>query len=549
MDVIEQARLLRRACWRFRGRLCAIAIVWGILSGTAVAQPHTRIALDAPESGSRLSVEMLRPQCATQLVFAEDVPGGRRANWRLEAPWSWVDEREARSPTCVSRFAFSAPVAGDAGDREYPFVFVSAAGLHVHLPALAVIGETASAPEHVHITSSQCPDAAPAVLAGYRLIDACRQQGGMTSIDARTPAWLARLLETTLEGTLARGQLLFGALDTDPVRLFVRYEGGTGPQTWRGWTKGAELFLGFSGDWTESEPLRFEAEKYVTHEVLHLWFGWKRHSGPDTPAWLSEGFAEYFALDMMRERGRQPVAVFQRAVLDRYDQCLAHLAAGSSRPSPLSGASIYNCGVTGVYRLDRHLGSRTLAQAAAPWRGVFESSGTGVTPDEVAKHYVAAGADPVTAGDLERMATSPEEDGLGLTVVADTMSGAFAAQARAHLLQALVQQFCPRPPYGFTTFDDHVELDTGDDCGPLSGRPRVSGVGAVSLFGPDAAAAVEAAIDACERHVPIRLLQPEGTHLQVECRQPISRPKPVLRARCAQESACDLAREETSAPI
>ncbi|MEF3083226.1 hypothetical protein V3391_13515 [Luteimonas sp. SMYT11W] len=549
MDVIEHQWLSGPARWRCGDRLCAMAITWGLLACPVGAQAQARIALNAAESGSRVAVEMVRAHCTARIVFAEDVPGGRRASWRLEAPWSWVDDREARSPTCLSRIAFSAPAESDAADREYPFVFASAAGLHVHLPALAVAGEPASTPDAVRLVSSGCPETSPTALTGYRLIDSCVQSAATTSIDARTPAWLAHLLETTFTDTLARGKSLFGALDTAPVRLFVRYDAGPGPQTWRGWTSGPELFLGFSGDWSEDDALRLEARKYVMHEVLHLWFGWKRPADPNTPAWLSEGFAEYFALDLMRERGHQPVAEFQRAIMDHYDRCLAHTAGGSSRPSSLSGASIYDCGVTAVYRLDRSLGSTTIAHAAAPWRSVFDSSGLGVTLDEVAKHYVAAGAEPITAGDIDRMATSPEEDGLGLTVIADTTSEVFGTQARAHLLQALVQQFCPRPPYGFTTFEDHVELDTGDDCGPLSGRPRVYGVEAVSLFGPDAAAAVEAAIGACERHMPIRLLQPMGTHLQVECRQPISRPKPVLRIRCAPESACDLAREETSAPI
>src|SRR5690606_27293540 len=109
------------------------------------------------------------------------------------------------------------------------------------------------------------------------------------------------------------------------VQVYVIFAPGDGQPAWRGWTSGPELFLTFSGQWADSEELRFLAEKYLTHEVLHLWNGWVRESGVLTPPWLTEGYAEYFALDLMVARGAITVGRMQALVLERSARCLHSL--------------------------------------------------------------------------------------------------------------------------------------------------------------------------------------------------------------------------------
>jgi|GEM_PF-3147623 len=529
--------------------LC-LALLWS----DAFAAESRRISFAESEDGAHIRVELGWNSCIRRIVFAQDVPGGRSANWRLEAPWQWTSDREARSARCVKQFAFSATSTEHAGDRDYPFVVKTEAGTHIFLPFLWTEPEGSAHPAGATIDSPHCSSSGRSVLDGYHLIQWCLQAGRQLHVDPRVPDWLAELLEETLADTLVRGQALLGDLDESAIRLYVRYSAGDEQPSWRGWTSGPELFVNFSGNWTESDALRFEAEKYLTHEVLHLWNGWARRIDDGTPVWLNEGYAEFFALDLMRMRARITNTQMQAAVLSRSAKCLEQIENGGyvrDRDLRLYGEGIYDCGVMAIYQLDRRLESVTHQQAAAPWKAIFaDVDGAAISLQEVLGHYVAykaetAGGNGVDwqSGAFERFSISWQglED-IGIERSADTRSDEFGIRARAHFLQSLVQQHCIEPPYGFSTFDSYVELDTGDRCGILSGNPLVSGVGGRSLFGGDVASVVESAIAACNADGPIGLDLRDGARLELRCRQKMRSPPPLTQLACSQGRPCEIAR-------
>ncbi|WP_426683447.1 hypothetical protein ABFU84_00315 [Xanthomonas translucens pv. undulosa] len=361
--------------------------------------------------------------------------------------------------------------------------------------------------------------------------------------------WLADLIKSRFNQTMAQAVPLFGEIDQSQVRLYVRFIPSKLEPSWRGWTSGPELFLNFYGNWSDSPELRYEAEKYITHEVLHLWNGWKRRAGDSTPQWLAEGYAEFFALELMRARGSISGAELQRDVNNRATRCLAAGKSIELAPSleTLSGSAVYDCGVMAVYVMDRNLGSGTLAEAALPWRRVFdEHSKVEILLSDVLRAYHAS---PERVKPLVGLDTGhldfPELnrrglETLGIVVSPDESSDRYAKAAREGFFQALVQQFCTEPPFGFSSYPSYIELDTGSRCGRLSGDPKIVGAQGASFYGDSAIPAIRAAIDACNGGSSLELKLQDGSALTVRCKEPVSMVSALPSFHCPAGAPCDI---------
>ena len=522
--------------------LCASLVV--------AAEPGSEITITESDTRESVHIEMTLTPCATQIRFTEHIPTGRRAAWHPEGSWRWVNDSEAKSEHCASSFAFSTSSIENGGDREYPFILRSDAGTHLYLPYLKTEGND-SAQARATFISEHCITPISRPLSGYLLVDACLQDGRRVHVDSSTPTWLAALLETHLTSTLAQAQTLFGPIDDSAVRMYVRFSPSKEAPSWRGWTSGAELFVNFSGDWTETAELRYHAEKYLTHEVLHLWNGWLRSSGNQTPAWLSEGYAEFFALELMRARGSITGLQLQDELIERSMQCMnvAH-APDTTQLAELKidGQSIYDCGVMAIYQLDRRLASASLTEAAAPWRRMFSDLSAGeITLEEVLSHYAAyaRAIHPLDPRDISKIFSAPLFSRIGLEAMGiestiDTSSDRYKTNVREQFFQSLVQQFCNSPPFGFTTYSDYVELDTDVRCDVLSGNPKISGVAGSSVFKDDVVKAVRSAVNACNMGEEFQLNVREGRDLLVRCKTDMSLASPRLALSCRANAACDI---------
>ena len=60
---------------------------------------------------------------------------------------------------------------------------------------------------------------------------------------------------------------------------------------------------------------------------------------------------------------------------------------------------------------------------------------------------------------------------------------AWDARARSAIVDHMLNLQCLPGSKGFWTFEDHIRLDTGNRCGPLSGDPRIDRINGLSIFG------------------------------------------------------------------
>jgi hypothetical protein len=400
------------------------------------------------------------------------------------------------------------------------------------------------------VVANGCSSSVRKELSGYTLVNACGELLPDVRIDAAAPAWLSKLLQRGFHDTLLQATSLFGDLGPTQPRMYVTFSPAPGGATWRGWTSGSELFLNFYGDWTESPELIYQAEKYVTHEVLHLWNGWKRRSGDTTPAWLTEGYAEFFALELMRARGSIDGARLQGEILERSAQCLSSRGSAEAplnAPESAGGSAIYDCGVMSVYTLDRQLGSDTLEQASAPWRRLFnQQTSTEVTLDQVLTSYAVYSeklrTDQEDAGGFQMTSSAglPALQRLGIVPSRDITSAHYLVDARNAFLQSLVEHVCDAPPYGFSTYASYVKLDTADRCGPLSGDPEITGVAGKALFGDNALDGVEMGVKACNAGGNLRLNLKTGGEVVVPCRKPMTMARPRISLTCPPMAMCSV---------
>lgn len=520
------------------------------LPTTACAQGvETPILVTQSQSMDSVHVEIGLDRCTKRVRFTQAIPLGRRAMWRSEGQWRWISDYEAISEHCRTSFAFTTSTAEAGGDREYPFVIRSAAGTHLYLPYLQILGESDTS-RAAALRSTECSDPISRALTGYALTNSCRLDGRHSYIDSSTPDWLARILEVGFESTLTRAQELFGDINAPAVRMYVRYSPSDAAPSWRGWTSEAELFVNFSGNWNDTDELRYHAEKYLTHEVLHLWNGWVRSSGDQTPAWLTEGYAEFFALELMRERGSITGDRLQRDLLERAEHCLSRLAKLDSLEAAeprLKGKSIYDCGVMAVYQLDRKLDSRSLREAALPWKRLFNRHTTAdISLNEVLEEYSFPKFHRANGSEAKLPSFDPPRFSLedleqvGILARRDSSSGSYLTAAREEFLQSLAQQFCESPPYGFTTFEAYAELDTEGRCGILTGSPKISGVASHSLFVGNIMPALTSAMEACKAGRAFQLNLYDGADIPVRCKSPMSLPAPRLSLACPLGANCDL---------
>ena len=524
------------------------ALLFCVWCASAHATYAGEIVFSESKSEQAVTVAMALTPCAKEVRFVDAIPGGRRRTWQLQPPWRWADDLRAESEECTGRIAFSTTEADLGGDREYPFLLRSGAGTHVYLPYLRTRGQDGRE-KRSSIVRTGCAAGAEAALTRYVLVAGCVQANTTVTVDQSAPSWLADLIKSKFRQTSTQAAALFGNIDGSQVRLYVNFMPSSLAPSWRGWTSGPELFLNFYGNWSDTPELRYEAEKYLTHEVLHLWNGWKRQAGDTTPQWLAEGYAEFFALELMRARGSISGADVQRAVEDRATRCLAvgHSTERAPDLKKLSGEAVYDCGVMAVYVMDRSLGSQSLAEAASPWRRVFgQYPGTEISLGEVLRAYHAS---PVRAKpSVESTSEHPEMPGLdapglkrlGAVVSMDESSVRYAAAAREALLQGLVQQFCTQPPFGFSSYPSYIELDTGSRCGRLSGDPKIVGVQGASIFGDAAIMGIRAAIEDCNAGGSVKLHTQDGSELAVVCKSPISMAPALPSFHCLQGALCDI---------
>ena len=364
--------------------------------------------------------------------------------------------------------------------------------------------------------------------------------GGVIVSDAASSSRVLEQLRAGIEPAVAWLGSFLRTESVDRVHVIATVEETDEGTRWRGdVSENAEIFLRFFGDgWNrDNEELERITELVLYHELVHALMSNRFEVGEGEPEWLWEGHAEYLALTYM---GRYAITAepdwFQEEVRQRTTDCINTLereGVGISHPSVLRGQDPYNCGVLVYWLLD---GAPALQGAGdrlrSLWSSVVERLDDTDTDFRVAGLVAAAEAiEAVEAQKLFEILTEgpagndwQERDrllaGLGVNVTYE-YGDAWNAHARTAVIDHLLRLHCTAPPIGFWTLEDHLRLDTGERCGPLSGDPLIDRINGLAIFG-GMRAVVESVERACSSGESVQLgIFESPEYVTVECTESI----------------------------
>ena len=300
-----------------------------------------------------------------------------------------------------------------------------------------------------------------------------------------------------------------------------------------------EIFLRFFGDgWNgENENQERNAERALYHELVHALSASGFQVGEGEPEWLWEGLAEYLALAYAGLYGRIGSPDWSRAqVQQRTSECIGTLEeerAGISDPPMLRGRDPYNCGVLAYWLMD---GAADASFSGNQLRAVWMSTAEGFV-DGDAEFGVAS-----LLGALEDTGAVEELQLLRLLIdgpggsdwqardrllselgvhVAYVFDDAWARRALDSVVDHILLQQCGPGRIGYWTSEDHIQLDTDDRCGPLSGNPQVDRINGLMLLG-EMREVFESVEGACRNGETIQFGVYESSEtLTVGCSEPI----------------------------
>lgn len=375
--------------------------------------------------------------------------------------------------------------------------------------------------------------------------------GGVIVSDAASSSRVLELLRAGIEPAVTWLRSFLRIESVNPVHVIATVEETDEGTRWRGdVSENAEIFLRFIGDgWNrENEELERIMELSLYHELVHALMSHGFEVGEGEPEWLWEGHAEYLALTYM---GQYAITAepdwFQEEVRQRSSDCINTLereGVGISHPSVLRGQDPYNCGTLVYWLLDGAPAAQGAGERLrAVWSSVVEGFAETDPEYQVAGLIAATGAtDAVEAQQLiELLVEGPDgrewQDrdrllaGLGVNVTYG-YDDAWDAHARVALVDQILRLHCTAPPIGFWTFEDHLRLDTGHRCGPLSGDPLIDRINGLAIF-RGMQAVMESVERACSSGESIQLgIFESQDSLTVECPESIRElpPSATLRA-------------------
>jgi hypothetical protein len=292
----------------------------------------------------------------------------------------------------------------------------------------------------------------------------------------------------------------------------------------------------FGKRWLTLDPKSDNFDHLIAHEAAHFWNADTFHAAEGSPAWLWEGSAELWALDARIAVMRRLSAKGRR---DHIEHAL-NACVSSLLDRPFTGhrsSATYVCGETLYWLADIAAKKRSKGRENifTLWRQIFdkaESNGGIYTASEVFEHAAptaeAKAAFAVFLDDegYERWQTLPARLKLfGANVIAQPPTD---ETVRRTMIVHLLDLYC-EGTRGMWQEDDHMKLDTGDHCGPLSGDPEIDTLNGHNLYS-DLRAAHAALNDACKQNTGVTLTRTgKSDKLVAACAKPLPPSPPNFR--------------------
>ena len=292
----------------------------------------------------------------------------------------------------------------------------------------------------------------------------------------------------------------------------------------------------FGKRWLTFDPKSDDFDHLIAHEAAHFWNADTFHAAEGSPAWLWEGGAELWALDAR-------VAVMRRLTVrgrsDHIERAL-NACVSSLLDRPFTGHrsnATYVCGETLYWLADVIAKKRSNGRKDifTLWRQIFdkaESSGGIYTANEVFERAAptpqAKEAFALFLADegYERWQTLPARlKPFGVNLLAQPPTNETLRDA---MIVHMLDLYC-EGTRGMWREDDHMKLDTGDRCGPLSGDPEIDTLNGYSLYS-DLPAAHAALKQACEQNTDVTFTRTgKPDKVTAACTKPLPPSPPNFR--------------------
>ncbi len=302
------------------------------------------------------------------------------------------------------------------------------------------------------------------------------------------PAWLRNHVSQVLSNVLSRATERFGVEPDSQPMVYVSSHPDPRGANWKGgaFDDGvmAVRLRGIDLSVPDGELIESIANT-MAHEAVHLWIGqhFKSAVNEEQP-WLHEGSTEYLA-----DRIRMSPEDIGREAEHSLNACLLSLgdrALDGSRGFVQDKAA-YDCGY--AINFVSEVGSLEVGggDIATIWREILNRAGDiGFTTkdflsvvDDVAAHRSSTFIERLLSGDGDSRWIGLENDlqRIGIVTSARHPDSREGDALRSIFLNEILKSRCDGR-YGYTTYDTHVEFDTGNRCGDsLDGNPAIVRIG------------------------------------------------------------------------
>lgn len=511
-----------RICW---GVSLCVAVLASMASSVLAAETaEVRVRTEA--GGVAVHYSLATP--TDRMTFANRHTV--RTLWTVKTPGLRLE-----GDTVVSDRPFSAVdivISPDAKeiDRVYMGLVRVGDGWILHGPALALEGVETELQVEVSPDEVALPESGGILGAVYvGPTAAVTAENGAVVV---TGATVGEGLSAPMREAFVTARAFYGTrlgLDLPFTPTLVITVDSPGPSQFRGDVSETGLIsTRFHGDWSgPQDEVAPYVKSFVWHESFHLWngHGVALDDGGTAP-WLHEGGAEYAAVVGAVSTGDMTEAAARASLTQRLNGCRSVLEAWTLEGrGPQGGSGVYDCGFLIQWLTDLALREAGGATVMDLWREMLtEARRTGsygvadfrAWPEaEAAVALVLDGAGEARwAGVEARLAT------LGVELENRPSDDDYRRAVFWHLNG----QNCAGREKGFWTNPDGITLDTGEDCGVLSGDPKIA---AVEGLDPVAQAMpmFEAVTARCAARAPVRYLVQGGGVLEAKCAAPLEAPK------------------------
>lgn len=489
------------------------------------------------------------PGVAKIFALRDNASDIRTDTWSTPTPGAHLERNHVALGDGLRVFEIDLKPDTQQRDRIYPALSAIGDGWLIYAPQL-LPPETSGQPYEV---SYNLPDGwvllGPTdkddklTLDGWIFVGPSRLvESGATNVAVApsTPAWLHKeILSAANTAAAFFEKRLDVKLDSAPAIIISVYPDDASNSVRGDVTPGSMMSVRFYGNaWLKENPASAnQVRELLAHEIFHFWNGGIADSADDARfPWLHEGGASYAALLVLNSSAKPEDPSFVAKLNQNLGECQSALGESETLKTASKlqfGTAPYACGVVLQWAWDAGLRSYSTGGRDVLWQWkamIADARGKNgkYSLDDAVRltPSAAAGAANILlnqSGPDRWAAFANAMRGYG----AQMTEGRNPDEDRAAALMHVLGQHC-KGQRGFTTFDTHIALDTGDRCGPLNGDKDFDAVAGFNVF-TDASALYDRVQSICASGGAVEFIRNGVVVASAPCTSPLPAPATFLR--------------------